>query len=64
MNRRKIPQPRYFLIDPEYRCIGIGSKLMNLYVNFLDGSGYKESYLWTTHELTAAAFFTGRLDLN
>ncbi len=55
MNRGKAAQLRYFLIDPEYRGIGLGSKLMSLYMEFLEECGHKESYLWTTHELTAAA---------
>jgi GNAT superfamily N-acetyltransferase len=55
MDRGKAAQLRYFLIEPEYRGIGLGSKLMNLYMDFLRECGYRESYLWTTHELTAAA---------
>jgi peptidyl-dipeptidase Dcp len=48
-------QLRYFLIEPEYRGIGLGSKLMGLYMDFLRACGYEASYLWTTHELAAAA---------
>ncbi len=48
-------QLRYFLIDPAYRGIGLGRKLMELYMEFLRRCGYTSSYLWTTHELTAAA---------
>lgn len=48
-------QLRYFLIDPEYRGLGLGKKLMELYMEFLGRCGYRSSYLWTTHELTAAA---------
>jgi peptidyl-dipeptidase Dcp len=48
MDRGQAAQLRYFLI-------GLGSKLMNLYVDFLHQCGYKESYLWTTHELSTAA---------
>lgn len=51
-----IAQLRYFLIEPEYRGIGLGRKLMNLYMGYLYDRGYKESYLWTTHELSAAAY--------
>lgn len=36
------------------RGIGLGTKLMKLYMDILKECGYKESYLWTTHELTAA----------
>jgi len=61
MDRGKAAQLRYFLIDPEYRGIGLGSKLMSLYMDFLHECGYKESYLWTTHELSTAAFLYKRL---
>ena len=43
------------------RGIGLGSKLMGLYMDFLHECGYKESYLWTTHELSTAAFLYKRL---
>ena len=48
-------QLRYFLIEPEYRGIGLGKKLMELYMAFLRQRGYQSSYLWTTHELESAA---------
>lgn len=48
-------QLRYFLIAPKYRGIGLGKKLMELYMEFLHHSRYGSSYLWTTHDLTAAA---------
>jgi peptidyl-dipeptidase Dcp len=55
MNRGEAAQLRYFLIEPAYRGIGLGSKLMNLYMDFLQECGYQRSYLWTTHELSTAA---------
>ena len=55
MDRGEAAQLRYFLIEPEYRGIGLGSKLMDLYMEFLHECGYRRSYLWTTHELTTAA---------
>lgn len=55
MNRGDAAQLRYFLIKPAYRGIGLGSKLMNLYMDFLQNCGYKKSYPWTTHELSTAA---------
>jgi peptidyl-dipeptidase Dcp len=61
MDRGKAAQLRYFLIDPEYRGIGLGSKLMILYMDFLQECGYRESYLWTTHELETAAFLYKRV---
>ena len=48
-------QLRYFLLDREYRGIGLGKRLMNLYMDFLHQRGYKSSYLWTTNEQEAAA---------
>lgn len=58
MDRGDSAQLRYFLIEPEYRGIGLGLKLLNLYMDFLHECGYQSSYLWTTHELyTAAALY-------
>lgn len=48
-------QLRYFLIKPEYRGIGLGKKLMELFIDFLHRCNYQAAYLWTTHELSAAA---------
>jgi len=61
MDRGKAAQLRYFLIQPEYRGIGLGSKLLDMYMDFLRECGYKESSLWTTHELTTAAALYKRL---
>jgi len=55
MDRGESAQLRYFLIEPEYRGIGLGSRLMRLYMDFLRERGYRKSYLWTTHELGTAA---------
>ncbi|HET6974953.1 MAG TPA: GNAT family N-acetyltransferase [Pyrinomonadaceae bacterium] len=48
-------QLRYFLLDPDYRGIGLGKLLMNSYMDFLRERGYKSSYLWTTNEQETAA---------
>jgi ribosomal protein S18 acetylase RimI-like enzyme len=48
-------QLRYFLIEPKYRGIGLGKRLMELCMEFLRQCQYQSSYLWTTHELEAAA---------
>ncbi len=61
VDRGKAAQLRYFLIEPEYRGIGLGSKLMTLYMDFLRECCYRESYLWTTHELETAAFLYKRV---
>jgi peptidyl-dipeptidase Dcp len=48
-------QLRYFILDPAYRGIGLGKKLITLYMEFFRSKKYSSSYLWTTHELYAAA---------
>jgi ribosomal protein S18 acetylase RimI-like enzyme len=48
-------QLRYFYLEADYRGIGLGKKLMSLYMEFLRSRNYKSSYLWTTNELPAAA---------
>jgi N-acetylglutamate synthase-like GNAT family acetyltransferase len=48
-------QLRYFLIQNGYRGVGLEKKLMDLYMEFYRKCGYASSYLWTTHELHAAA---------
>ena len=55
MDRGEAAQLRYFIIQPGYRGIGLGKKLMEHYMAFLRSCHYKSSYLWTTHELQAAA---------
>ena len=48
-------QLRYFLIRAEYRGIGLGKHLMRQFIAALSGRGYQAAFLWTTHELGAAA---------
>lgn len=55
MNRGDAAQLRYFLIEPEYRGIGLGKKMTSLFMEFLKECNYKKSYLLTTHELPTAA---------
>jgi GNAT superfamily N-acetyltransferase len=55
MDRSAAAQLRYFILQPAYRGIGLGGKLMRLYMDFLKTAGYTASYLWTTHELHSAA---------
>ena len=40
--------------------MGLGRKLMELSLGFLHDCHYRSSYLWTTHELDAAASLYGR----
>jgi N-acetylglutamate synthase-like GNAT family acetyltransferase len=55
MNRGTAAQLRYFILLPDYRGIGLGNKLMQLYMDFLHECKYATSYLWTTEELHSAA---------
>jgi peptidyl-dipeptidase Dcp len=55
MNRAPAAQLRYFLLQPEFRGIGLGKKLMQLFMDFMYSCGYTSSYLWTTDELLSAA---------
>ena len=48
-------QLRYFILSPEYRGIGLGRKLMNLFMDFFHSKGYRSAFLWTTNEQHAAA---------
>jgi len=48
-------QLRYFILLPAYRGIGLGKKLMDLYMDWLKEHNYSNSYLWTTNEQQAAA---------
>jgi ribosomal protein S18 acetylase RimI-like enzyme len=48
-------QLRYFLLDPAYRGIGLGKKMMDLYMEFTSKCGYKSSFLLTEKNLEAAS---------
>jgi len=51
-------QLRYFILEPAYRGIGLGKRLMDLYMEHLRLTGYRSSYLWTTNEqVTATALY-------
>lgn len=43
-------QLRYLFLEKEYRGIGLGKKLMDLYLDFYRQCGYDSCYLWTAHE--------------
>ena len=49
-----IAQLRYFVLRPEYRGIGLGKKLMSLFLQFMEETGVKSAYLLTTGCLDAA----------
>ena len=48
-------QLRYFLIHPKFRGIGLGKKLMGLFLNFFQESNYQSCFLWTTEDQNEAA---------
>jgi len=43
-------QLRYFLIRPECRGMGLGRKMMELFMDFMRRKGYRKAFLWTTNE--------------
>lgn len=51
----KTAQLRYFFLEPDFRGMGLGKRLMELYMDFFHSCKYASSYLWTTSELYAAA---------
>ncbi len=53
-------QLRYFLIDPDYRGIGLGGYLMEQFMQYLQEHRFREAYLLTAPELTAAAILYKR----
>jgi peptidyl-dipeptidase Dcp len=51
-------QLRYFILLPGYRGLGLGKKLMELFMDHLKEKQYGSAYLWTTNEQkTAAALY-------
>jgi N-acetylglutamate synthase-like GNAT family acetyltransferase len=53
-NRGETAQLRYFLIIPEFRGVGLGNQLLQLFMDFAKACKYKDVYLWTTNELDKA----------
>ncbi len=51
----KAAQLRFFYLEAGYRGLGLGKRLMGLFMDFLKEKGYQSAYLWTTHELHTAA---------
>jgi len=56
MHREKSAQLRYFILEPGYRGIGLGKKLMDLFMEHFKKAGYESAFLWTTKELGTAAY--------
>ncbi|MEQ9405776.1 MAG: helix-turn-helix domain-containing GNAT family N-acetyltransferase [Cyclobacteriaceae bacterium] len=53
-NTDGMAQLRYFLIDPEFRGIGLGKKLMDQFMAFMKDAGYTTSFLLTEKQLETA----------
>jgi len=54
-------QLRYFLIDPTYRGLGLGNRLLSLFMDFMKGAGYQSSFLLTEKQLDTAAYLYEKL---
>lgn len=55
LDRGEAAQLRYFLLESQYRGLGLGTKLMDSFMEFLRSCGYRSSYLWTTEQQVTAA---------
>ncbi|SCZ78161.1 GNAT family N-acetyltransferase [Acidaminobacter hydrogenoformans] len=47
-------QLRWYLVEPEYRGVGLGRTLMKTALDFTATAGYKKVFLWTVSQLDAA----------
>lgn len=48
-------QLRYFVLEKEFRGLGIGGQLMQEWMAFYKSKGYSKAYLYTTKGLSSAA---------
>ena len=48
-------QLRWYLVAPAARGHGLGKRLIQEAVHFFRSLGYQRIFLWTVHQLTAAA---------
>ena len=55
LDRGTAAQLRYFILEKEFRGIGLGKKLMSAFMDALHQIGYKSAYLLTTNGLPASA---------
>lgn len=55
-HRGKAAQLRFFILVPEFRGLGLGNKLLNLFMVFLQEKKYESCFLWTTNELPASSY--------
>jgi DNA-binding MarR family transcriptional regulator/N-acetylglutamate synthase-like GNAT family acetyltransferase len=58
IHRSNCAQLRYFILLSEYRGIGLGKKLMDFFMDYLEEQKFTKAYLWTTNEQhTATALY-------
>lgn len=57
----QIAQLRFFILLPGYRGMGLGKKLMELFMEYLREKKYQSCYLWTTNQQATAAFIYKRM---
>lgn len=57
---RKVGKLRLFLVEPEARGLGIGSRLVDECVSFARAAGYRKVRLWTQSNLLAARHIYAR----
>jgi peptidyl-dipeptidase Dcp len=59
LNRGKTVQLRYFIIEPAFRGYGLGKRLMEQFLAFMQEQQFEHAYLWTTNEQdTAVSLYT------
>lgn len=52
---KDVAQLRWYLVDPGFRGIGLGKKLISEALEYCRENKFKSVFLWTTSKLTAAA---------
>jgi peptidyl-dipeptidase Dcp len=57
----QIAQLRFFILLPGYRGMGLGKRLMELFMEYLHAKNYHSCYLWTTNQQATAAFIYKKL---
>jgi peptidyl-dipeptidase Dcp len=56
----RLAQLRYFILVPEFRRRGLGKRLMDMFMTFLNEANYRGAYLWTTNAQIRAAVLYAR----
>lgn len=55
MNRGTAAQLRYFILEKDYRGLGLGARMMQMFMDAVRELGYESAYLWTAGGLDASA---------